>query len=142
MEKNKNVTVLLRASGSLQQLVKNDVSRHGLNVSEFTTLEVLYAKGSLSVQDICSTVLIANSSMSYVLDKLENRGLVIRTKNDNDKRYFTVTLTQLGESLMKQVMKEHLKNIQPVFDVLSKEEQLEFQRMLKLVGKKAEELSK
>ncbi|CCV65285.1 MAG: MarR family transcriptional regulator [Paracholeplasma sp.] len=142
MEKNKNVTILFRATGSLQQLVKKDVAKHDLNISEFSTLEVLYAKGALSVQDICDLVLIANSSMSYVLDKLEKRQLISRVKNESDKRYFTVSLTEEGQVFMKKVMKEHLKNIQPVFDVLSKEEQEELKRMLKLVGKKAEELTK
>jgi len=71
----KTLTILLRATNFIQEKIKEDVSKYALNLSEFGALEVLYHKGPLPVQAICEKVLIANSSMSYVIENLIKKGL-------------------------------------------------------------------
>ena len=61
------------------------------------------------MQAICDSILIANSSMSYVLDNLEERQLISREKFEKDKRVIKVTLTSEGSELIKNVMKRHYK---------------------------------
>lgn len=46
------ITVLLRASRSLEDLLKKDVAEYGLNATEFAVLELLYHKGEQPIQVI------------------------------------------------------------------------------------------
>ncbi|RKJ59666.1 MarR family transcriptional regulator, partial [Butyricicoccus sp. 1XD8-22] len=75
-QKLKAFTVLLRASQSVQEASKRDHSKHGLNPTEFAVLELLYHKGDQPIQVIGKKILIASSSITYVVDKLEEKGFV------------------------------------------------------------------
>ena len=130
----KTITVLFRAKNSLETLIKQDVQSYGVNVSEFGTLEALYHKGALTVQQIIDKVLIANSSMTYVLDNLTKRGLITRTKDPLDKRIFKVELTPEGKAFMDQIYPQHEANMKTVLSILSKEEQQSLQSLLKILG--------
>ena len=57
----------------LEKIVQQDVN-YGLNVTEFAVLELLYSKGPQPIQRIRDRVLIASSSISYVVSQLEDKG--------------------------------------------------------------------
>ena len=65
---------LNRTTDHLEQIVRADVQRYGLNVTEFAVLELLYSKGEQPIQKIGKRVLIASSSITYVVDKLVEKG--------------------------------------------------------------------
>lgn len=69
----KALTVLLRASQSVQDVVRKDMQQYGLNQTEFAVLELLYHKGEQPIQHIGKKILIASSSITYVVDKLEKK---------------------------------------------------------------------
>lgn len=131
----KTITILLRATNFIQEKIKEDVSKHGLNLSEFGALEVLYHKGPLPVQSICEKVLIANSSMSYVIENLMKKALIEKVKDENDRRIHMVHLSEKGRELFDEVYPKHLVHMRSVIDVLDVSEEKELQRLLKKLGK-------
>ena len=130
----KTITTLFRAKNSFETIIRKDVSSYGLNPSEFGALEALYHKGKLTVQQLTEKVLIANSSMTYVLDSLSKRGLITRTKNETDKRIYVVDLTLAGKQFMAEIYPKHYKNMTSVLSCLTIEEQQTLQSLLKKLG--------
>ncbi len=63
----KAITVLLRASQSIQDVVKHEVAEYGLNPTEFSVLELLYHKGDQPIQTIGKKVLLTSGSMTYIV---------------------------------------------------------------------------
>lgn len=133
----KTLTILYRSVNALTNVIKDDVGQYGLNVTEFGVLEALYHKGTLSVQAIVDKVLIANSSMSYVLSKLEDKALIKKQKSSQDKRQFHISITPKGQSLLDDMYPKHVQSLRQKLNVLTAEEEIELQRLLKKVGKKA-----
>ncbi|MDP2814786.1 MAG: MarR family transcriptional regulator [Erysipelotrichaceae bacterium] len=131
----KTITILFRATNFIQETIKHDVSKHGLNLSEFGALEVLYHKGPLPVQSICEKVLIANSSMSYVIENLIKKALIEKVKDENDRRIHMVHLSEKGRGLFDEVYPKHLAHMRSVIDVLDASEEDELQNLLKKLGK-------
>jgi MarR family 2-MHQ and catechol resistance regulon transcriptional repressor len=131
----KSLTILFRAVGSIEERVKKDVARYGLNPSEFGVLEVLYHKGPMQVQTICEKILIAASSMSYVIDKLKKKGYIEAPQDPTDRRVHIVKLTNIGQELMDDIYPKHVATLRSVFDVLSEEEEVMMQELLKRIGK-------
>lgn len=131
----KTITILLRATNFIQEKIKEDVSKHGLNLTEFGALEVLYHKGPLPVQSICEKVLIANSSMSYVIENLIKKELIEKVKNENDRRIHIVHLTEKGQKLFDDVYPKHLSQMRSIIDALDVSEEVELQNLLKKLGK-------
>lgn len=130
----KSMTVLFRAQQAITEVVKEDVKKYELNISEFSVLEVLFHQKQMTVQGVCEKTLMPNSSMTYVLDKLVKKKLVERVQDQNDKRRYMVKLSNEGLKKANEIFPIHYQVMQEVFSVLSDEEQAIFQVLLKKVG--------
>ncbi len=136
----KTMTILFRTFQAVESIARKDIATYGINMTEFAALEALYHKGRLPVQGICSKVLIANSSMTYVLDKLEKRQLLKRTRDQHDKRTYYVELTNQGRVFLEDIFPKHHAVMKKVFDVLSEDETESINELLKKVGYYAKSL--
>ena len=140
MVKNlKTLIVLLKAQANIEQHIKTSLGSTSLSVNEFTALEALYNKGSLSAQELTGLVLIPNSSMTYVLDNLEKKGLINRQRDEADRRVYRSSLTEEGQRAFPEIYATHYEHMRTVFDVLTPEEEVQLQELLKKLGKHAEE---
>ena len=74
------VSVILRASQSIQDVIRKDAARYELNPTEFAVLELLYHQGDQPIQMIGKKVLFL-SSITYVVDKLEQKKILINRLN-------------------------------------------------------------
>jgi MarR family 2-MHQ and catechol resistance regulon transcriptional repressor len=137
----KLLTVIFRSFESIKDVLKDDVKRYDLNMTEFGTLEYLYHKGPSQINVIGDKVLLAKSSMSYVIEQLKQKGFIEWIKDDSDQRKRIVGLTKLGEETIKQAFEKHLEVIGKMFDVLTDEEKMNSIQNLKKIGYYAKELS-
>lgn len=131
----KAITVLLRASQSIQDVVKQEVAAYGLNATEFSVLELLYHKGDQPIQIIGKKVLLSSGSMTYIVDRLESKGYLIRKACPSDRRVTYAALTETGTALMNRIFPEHTKRMDALFDGLDLDDTI---TQLKTVGKRAE----
>jgi len=131
----KTITTLFRATNSIEKIILADVAHYGLNVSEFGALEVLFHKGPLPVQTISDKVLIASSSMSYVIENLIKKNYILKEKNEEDKRIHIVHLTETGKLLMNTIYPKHVEYLRKKISILSNEEEQLLQNLLKKLGK-------
>ena len=122
---------LNRTLDYLEKIVREDVKQYGLNITEFAVLELLYNKGDQPIQRIRERVLIASSSISYVVDKLEEKGCVTRIRNQQDKRIINASLAQQGRHIMDEIFPKHAETIQSTFSILTDEELQTLQNTLK-----------
>ena len=122
---------LNRTLDYLEKIVREDVKQYGLNITEFAVLELLYNKGDQPIQRIRERVLIASSSISYIVDKLEEKGCVTRIRNQQDKRIINASLTQQGRRIMDEIFPKHAETIQSTFSILTDEELQTLQNTLK-----------
>lgn len=133
----KAVTVILRASQSIQDVIRKDVAKYGLNPTEFSVLELLYHKGEQPIQVIGKKVLISSNSITYVIDKLEQKKYVRRQGCPEDRRVIYAVLTKEGKSLMDHIFPQHIAEIGHVFDELNENELNQTIELLKRVGFRA-----
>ncbi len=132
--------VLSRALESVKKQVVKDIKRYELNLTEFAVLELLYHKGEQPIQIIGKKVLLASSSITYVVDKLEEKGLLERIACPNDRRVIFGRLTEKGEKLMEEIFPQHEKAMAKIFSSLSEEEKEQAIELLKKIGLFAEKL--
>jgi len=82
-------------------------------------------------------ILIASSSITYVIDKLEQKGYVYRKACPRDRRVTYVLLTLEGQVLMEEIFPKHEQKINEIFEVLEAQELDNMILSLKKVGKNA-----
>ena len=126
--------VLTRALDSVRKSVEKEIRSYGLNPTEFAVLELLYNKGEQTVQKIGEKVLIASSSITYVVDKLEKKNLILRTPNPEDRRITQVSITEEGKIRMDEIFPGHVKAVQRILEGLDTREKEEMIIHLKKLG--------
>jgi len=112
----------------------------GLGDSDFRVLEVLLHKGPLPVNTIGPKVWLTPGSISVAVDRLEKKALVKR-KNTDDRRVRLVELTAKGRAVISKTFRKHAATMEEAAAVLSKKERLVLLRLLKKLGKEAEDKS-
>lgn len=132
--------VLSRAMQSITKRVEEDIKSHGINPTEFGVLELLYHKGDQPIQKIGEKVLLASSSITYVVDKLEQKGFLIRKPCAKDRRVTYASITDKGKKLMDDIFPEHREAIREIFGGLQPEEKKWMIEHLKKLGFHAENL--
>ncbi|MBO0475772.1 MarR family transcriptional regulator [Vagococcus sp. DIV0080] len=130
---------IMRGSNKLEKIVKQDVTCYGLNMTEFSVMELLFHQGEQATQHIKEKILIASSSTTYVIDQLEKKGYVIRSVSPKDKRMTYVSLSEQGKSLMAEIFPLHAKTISACFSSLDDDE---LTQLIKLLGKVNRRLDK
>ncbi|TXL65712.1 MarR family transcriptional regulator [Cerasibacillus terrae] len=132
--------VLTRALESIKRRVEEDIKCLGLNPTEFAVLELIYSKGDQPIQKIGQKVLIASSSITYVVDKLEKKNLLKRKPCPKDRRITYATITEEGTKFMDDVFPKHKQAIKEIFAGLDVNEKKVMIQQLKKLGYYAESL--
>lgn len=126
--------VLARAFAAVQQRASEDVARHGLTLAEFAVLEALYHKGPMLLGEVQKKVLVSSGGVTYLVDRLGERGLVRRKLCAEDRRARWAELTSEGQELMQRIFPEHAECIAEVMSGLSVEEQRQLTHLLRELG--------
>ncbi|KGX90559.1 MarR family transcriptional regulator [Pontibacillus halophilus JSM 076056 = DSM 19796] len=132
--------VLSKAYRSISDRVKDDIQTHGLNPTEFGVLELLYHQGDQPLQKIGEKILLASGSITYVVDKLEKKGYLNRKACPKDRRITYASISEEGISLLNQIFPTHWQQIEEITDGLSQEEKETAAKLLKRLGKYADQL--
>lgn len=133
--------VMSRAMQTIARRVEEDIKNYGLNTTEFAVLELLYHKGEQPIQKIGEKVLLASSSITYVVDKLEKKQLLVRKPCSRDRRVTYAVITDKGRELMEAIFPKHKKAIEKIFAGINDEEKAQLIEQLKRLGKHAQEMA-
>jgi MarR family transcriptional regulator, 2-MHQ and catechol-resistance regulon repressor len=131
--------VLARANAAVQAHSLADIERHGLTVGEFGILETLYHKGPMLLGEVQRRILVSSGGITYLVDRLEGRGLVERRDCPTDRRARYAALTAEGEALIRRIFPDHARCIEHALSSLGAEEQEAAIRLLRELGRGAAE---
>lgn len=126
--------VLSRALKSIEKRVEEDIKSYGLNPTEFAVLELIYSKGDQPIQKIGEKVLIASSSITYVVDKLEKKNYLERKSCPTDRRVTYAGITSEGNELMNEIFPKHREAIFEICGGLDSNEKQFMIHQLKKLG--------
>jgi len=132
--------VLVKAFQTASKYLYAGLAETGIDDTDFRILEALLNKGPLPVNTIGPKVFLTPGSISTAVDRLVERGLVIRVESPEDRRVRIVSLTSKGKELIKPVFRKHAAEVGKVFVDASPKELRSLETILKKIGKRAESL--
>ncbi|WHY01377.1 MarR family transcriptional regulator [Neobacillus sp. DY30] len=133
---NQPFLLLMQTSKAIQERIRDEMSKHNLSITEFSVLEVLFYQGKQTIQQIGSRILISSGSMTYVIDKLEQKGIIKRNDCREDRRVIHITLTAEGMDMMENIMPKYQDLVDSFFGDLTGEESELIINLLKKVRNK------
>jgi len=96
-------TNLEQAYRHLEQVYEQLIAPLGLSLLEWYALRVLYGDDGTSASQLAHEVCRHPSSMTALLDRMEDKGLLRRQVDAHDRRSVRVFLTERGHALRPQV---------------------------------------
>src|SRR4051794_15868088 len=127
--------VLSKAYKTIMDRALKDMKQYGLSASEFMILEVMYTKRKIPIQQIGEKILVTSGSMTYNIDKLEQKGLLRRVPSAEDRRIVFVEVTPEGDALFGRIFPDHAGVIHRLLHGLTLEEKQDATELLKKLGR-------
>jgi MarR family 2-MHQ and catechol resistance regulon transcriptional repressor len=125
---------LARAFSTLNHQAEVHIRSFGLTQPQFSVLECLGHRGSMTLGELCRKHLVSGGNMTVVVDNLERDGLVERIRSKDDRRQVSVELTPAGQKLFEKIFPPHADFITDCANVLAKDEQEQLSTLLKKLG--------
>ncbi|MEK3734499.1 MULTISPECIES: MarR family winged helix-turn-helix transcriptional regulator [Paenibacillus] len=134
------LVVLARSFNAVMTHSNRSINSHGLNSTEFGVLDVLYHKGPQPLQKIGEKVLISSGNITYVVDKLQKKNLLVRRSSEEDRRVIYAELTAEGRELFERIFPEHKERMARAVSGLTDEEKAQAAHLLRKLGRSAQDL--
>src|ERR1700692_4629842 len=126
--------VLSRCHRALNQIAERSIEDAGLCLTDFAALEALLHKGSLTITEIQGKVLLASGSMTAAVDRLERKGLIIRSPAPSDRRAKVLELTPESRRGVENAFCPHAAELESAMAILSQSEKQHLYALLKKLG--------
>lgn len=75
--------------------------KYNVSAAQINCLLALYKNGSLPPSQIAKHMMVNSSTVTGIIDRLEQKGLVERSRISADRRVITIELTEAGRTLAK-----------------------------------------
>ncbi len=126
---------LARCYSSFAKAVSTKVQEYGLTTPQFGVLEALYHLGPLSLGELADKLLVTGGNVTYVMDRLEDQGLVCRERSPHDRRVIRAKLTEVGWGRIADVFDSHADFIHGLTRHLTPQEREDARYLLKKLGR-------
>jgi MarR family transcriptional regulator, 2-MHQ and catechol-resistance regulon repressor len=125
---------LARAHAALCVHVTAVAMRHGLSLSELHLLETLLAEGPIPLGELQRHVLVSSGGVTFLIDRLVEKGLVKRRISSNDRRSCQAALTAKGAKLVARVQPLHAAAIRRASSVLTRTQRRTLDALLRTLA--------
>lgn len=96
-------TLITRARSSLLSSFDTELEPFGVTGAQFEVLKSLARSGTETNASLCRTLHYDTGSMTRMLDRLEEKGLMRRERDTADRRLVLLRLSGAGERLLPQM---------------------------------------
>jgi DNA-binding MarR family transcriptional regulator len=72
-----------------------------VSVPQLSCILALYEHGALPPSQIAKHIMVKSSTVTGIIDRLEQKGLVCRLRDSSDRRVITIQLTERGKELAR-----------------------------------------
>jgi DNA-binding MarR family transcriptional regulator len=127
---------IARAAVTTHQLFGQAVGEPlGLRPVEFTLLQLIFSNPDTTQKRLCDLLHVPAPQMTPILDRLQERGWIVRERDANDRRALHLRLTPQGTRLADQSLAALQQSEQALDRVLTGGERLLLQELLAKVAR-------
>ncbi|WP_025847523.1 MarR family winged helix-turn-helix transcriptional regulator [Brevibacillus agri] len=126
--------LLGKAYQKIWQMEKAKLSPYGITPVQFVLLHALWEKDGQKGVELGSRLRLDGATITGVLDRLQNMGLIERRSDPNDRRTNLIFLTQRGKELEQPLNQISDEVNQEAMSIFSEEEAKLFKNMLTRLG--------
>ena len=122
---------LARAYQEFEGYSSTHIRGLGLLPVQFDVIATLANQPPMSFKQLGEKTLISKSSLTGVVGRMVQKGLIATQENPDDARSHLLKLTAKGQKIFEKTFPEHLKHLEAAFQKLSKKQMKEVEEALK-----------
>jgi DNA-binding MarR family transcriptional regulator len=126
---------MMRVTDKLHRLEGENLAKYKLTPAQFGVLAHLSADDGITQQELSEMLFVTKGNVCGLIGRLEERGLVMRVNDPEDRRSNHLHLTPEGQELAKVVVPANEQFISDYMSVLSLEEQETLRALLRRLDK-------
>ena len=107
----------------------------GITEPQVQALEVLSMRGPVLMREMSECMIVSPANITGIVDRLEEKKLVQRTSEKEDRRATIIEITPEGKTLYEKVGKRKGEMIQRSLSTFTKEEKITLNRLLEKLQK-------
>ena len=93
-----------------------------ITIPQFTALQILIHNGDLTIGELSQKMGLACSTITDLIDRMENNQLVVRKKDQKDKRVVRIEVLPIGYEIVEKVLEERIRFLESKMKGLSEQE--------------------
>lgn len=94
----------------------------GLTAPQFDVIATLGNTSGMFMNQLAEKTLVTKGTLTGIIDRLEQKGLVRREVPPENRRCFLIVLTPEGEQVFQEVFPAHISHLKERFDRLNEQE--------------------
>jgi MarR family transcriptional regulator, 2-MHQ and catechol-resistance regulon repressor len=110
-----SIRLLAECMQGFERVSGDSVRRCGLTHAQFDIIATLGNTPGMSYKQLGDMTLITKGTLTGVISRLEQKGLVQRERSANDKRSFSVRLTASGEQVFNDAFPKVVEHCKKLF---------------------------
>lgn len=114
----------------LQKQSRDHDMRPNVRKGQSRCLYIIKMTGEINQRRLAEILNIRPTSLSETIKRLEEKGMIRRTSDENDKRTYMISLTEKGDEEFEQIRKSYTSEHKEWLDVLTREELDTFYKIL------------
>ena len=119
-------------SGIIKQKGRQILSNYTVTPPQFVALQWLFEHGDMTIGDLSTKMYLAFSTTTDLVDRMEKNQLVMRVRDEQDRRVVRIHLLKEGERVIEEVIQKRQDYLQ---DILSDFDASEVQHLSTLLQK-------
>jgi len=109
------------------------VKGSGLSPAQMHTIEIVGHCESLRMKELARKMGVTTGTLTVMVDRLEQQGLLKRIPHETDRRSYLIVLTEQGQVFFREHHQFHLQLTRELAAVLSPDEQEQFSAILEKI---------
>lgn len=115
------------------------LSDFDITVAQFSALQILIHNKTLTISELSKKMSLACSTITDLVDRMEKSKLVVRKKDEKDKRVVKVEVLPKGYDILEKVLKRRIEFLSSKLIGFNKEEKYNLNINLKSLYKAMED---
>lgn len=125
------IFLLAKAYQKAHSNFKRHLLPYGVTPLQHLILETLWEEEGLTASEIGKRLVLDNATLSGILDRMSEKGLVVKASDEADKRFIRIHLTEKAKDLQPSLVPARESSNGEILGNLTLEEKVLLKRLLK-----------
>jgi DNA-binding MarR family transcriptional regulator len=117
-------------AGIIKQKGREMLNQYTITPPQFVALQWLLENGDMTIGELSNKMYLAFSTTTDLIDRMEKNKLVVRVKDENDRRVVRIHLLDEGARIIEEVIQKRQGYLAEVLSAFTMEEIIELERLL------------